>query len=325
MSETVRWNAEDFEQYVKSLPVNDIKDEKRLAERLKKDNVNWLELTSVLMLVGLSCPDFVLIKVDPKSELTFGTFLEYYERARIQFIIINRVNHLLHEAMNRVYDLLEKEHRMRFSVKKFAKDAERVWLEYVRPRELSTEKEAWCTLLDHFSLMQDMMSVYEERLYVTIRDYMIRLGMRDVELLARVEIAFLIGKVAVHSFRAFFKEFEDACGCDFSQCYSRDNMQTMVKTFARMAESLCIKVCTDKFDLYEISGFDFEKNMLCKKAWDNFIDALQDEDKMDETALKAIELNPIVAEEFHKEREEEERQKMEASIGRLGEKYLIKK
>ena len=324
MSDNIKREEEELLEYIKNLPVNDLKDVKRLAERLIKDNVTGGELAAVLMVVGLSCPDFALIKADPKSEITFGELLEYYDRAKMQFIIINRVNHLVHEAMNRVYDILEKEHRMRFAVKKFHKDAERNWNDYIRPRELATPKEAWFTLLDHLSLMQEMMNVYIERLYVCLRDYMIRLGMRDVELLARVEIAFLIGKVAVHSFRAFFKEFEDACGLDFSLCYSGDNMQTMVKTFARMAESLGIKVGTDKYDLYEIADFDFEKNMLCKKAWDDFIDALQDEDMMDDTALKAIEMNPTVAEDFHKEVEKEERQQMEASIGRLGEKYLIK-
>ena len=154
---------------------------------------------------------------------------------------------------------------------------------------------------------------------------MIRLGWRDVEVKARIEVAFLLGKVARHSFRAFFKEFEDASGADFSKCFADSDLQQMVKYFAMMAESLGLKTEPDRFGLPDIKGFDCDANVRVKWAWNDFIKDLQDNDLMDESALRAIELNPKTKADYERQLAEDAQKQLDDGIDKLSEKFKVTK
>ena len=154
---------------------------------------------------------------------------------------------------------------------------------------------------------------------------MIRLGWKNIEVKARIETALLVAKVAKHSFRAFFKEFEESCGCDFSKFFEYADLHLMVKYFSQMSESLGFVMTKDRFGLPDIDHFDCDANQRVKWAWQDFIKDLQDNDLMDESALRAINLNPKVAEDYHKLIAEEEQQQMDKSVDKLSEKFKVTK
>ena len=132
-------------------------------------------------------------------------------------------------------------------------------------------------------------------------------------------------KCARHSFVGFFKEFKDACGADFSKCFELADMTLMTKSFIRMVEALGIKVETDKFGLFDIAGMNTSKSPRITWAWDDFIDALRNDELMDEAALKAIGYNPTVEEEYRKALEEETQKELEIGIDKLSEKFKVTK
>ena len=131
--------------------------------------------------------------------------------------------------------------------------------------------------------------------------------------------------MANHSFNAFFKEFEDASGADFSKCFESSDLRQMVNYFAMMVESLGIKTETDKFGLPDIKGFDCDANVRVKWAWSDFIKDLQDNDLMDESALRAIELNPKTKADYERLLEEDAQKQLDDGLDKLSEKFKVTK
>jgi len=321
----IRWSEEELLEIVRKIPLSVLKDNSKMESWYKENGYNKVELAAILTVVGTSMPDFRLISVKPDTELTFGELRDFYKLAQVQFIVIHRVNYLMHKLMIEVYNLLYKEKRLRFMVKKNSQKAEDFWDGYDKPRSHSKSEDAWQTFHDHMRITKDILQPKLDKVYEAIRDYMIRLGWRDIEVKARVEIVFLLGKVARHSFRAFFKEFEDASGADFSKCFESSDLQQMVKYFAMMAESLGIKTEADKFGLPGIKGFDCDANVRVEWAWSDFIKDLQDNDLMDESALRAIELNPKTKEDYERILEEDAQKELDEGIDKLSEKFKVTK
>ena len=323
--EIVKWSEEELLEIVRAIPLSVLKDNSKMESWYKEKGYNKVELAAILTVVGTSVPDFRLISVKPDTELTFGELYDFYERAQVQFIVIHRVNYLLHYLMFEVYDLLIKEKRLKFMVKKNKQKAEELWDGYESPRFKSMTIEAWSTFHDHMRITKNILQPRLDKVYETIRDSMIRLGWRDIEVKARIEVVFLVGKVARHSFNAFFKEFEDASGADFSKCFESSDLQQMVKYFAMMADGLGIKTETDKFGLPDIKGFDCEANVRVKWAWSDFIKDLQDNDLMDESALRAINLNPKTKADYERQLAEDAQKQLDDGLDKLSEKFKVTK
>ena len=321
------YSFEELQEMVKTIPVTTIKDEKKLKAYYKEKGLTKEDLAALLTLVITSMPDFRLIALSKTKDctLTIEECREWHEKTQVQFIIIHRVNFIIHQAMITVYDLLEKENRLKFMVKKRSLQAEEEWEKYEGPRRKICEKTAWCTLQDSLRIAYDILTPYLTRLYEATRDYMIRLGWRDIEVKAWVLVALLLCKVARHSFRAFFKEFEDATGLDFSKCFAYADMSMMERRFAEMSDALGMKTVKDKYGSYDMVGFDIDKAIRVKWAWDAFITALCDNDLMDEAAIRAIGLNPAVEADYKKAMEEAETKQMEENTERLSEKFKVTK
>ena len=322
-------NDEELMTIAAQMPVVAMKNHKLFVQFLDKHNLSLLD-GATLLLWAVGMHDFVL-KIDAEPSVTFDEMWRaYHDKVQVHFIIIHRVNHMLHECMIEVYDLLEREKRLKMAVKMCSKKAEDCWYGYYRPRQQKTEKTAWYTLQDHLRIAYDSVQPRLEKVYETLRDYMIRLGWRDVEVKARCCTALLMGKVVGASFRQFFKDFKKETHVDYSRCFVNDNLQPMVRNFAEMCKHLGMKIRTDKHGFYELDDFNPEDNQRFKWAWEDFMVALRDDDLMDESARHAIELNPKVNEDYkaalEEERmkfDEEERKKMEQETARLSEKYKV--
>lgn len=323
MKQQVRCNEAEMKALADVVPVKVLRDNKKMATYAMEHKLTPVQVAQIITYTTLRFPEHRILDIDQSSELTFGELFEFYERARLNFIIIRRVNFLVHQSMINVYDLLEKENRLRFAVKKHSKDAEKVWDAYDKALRKQMENDAWCALQDHFVVMESMLESRIEKIYTTIRDHMIQGGVQDIEVKGRIELALLMVKCARHSFVGFFKEFKDACGADFSKCFELADMTLMTKSFIRMVEALGIKVEPDKFGLFGIVGVNASKSPRITWAWDDFIDALRNDDLMDEAALKAIGYNPTVEEEYRRVLEEDTKKELEAGIEKLSEKFKV--
>lgn len=325
MKQKVKVDVAEMKAMSDVVPVKVLLDNKLMATYATEHKLTPVQVAQIITYTTLRFPEHRILDIDQSSELTFGELFEFYERARLNFIIIRRVNFLVHQSMINVYDLLEKENRLRFAVKKHSKDAEKVWDAYDKSLRKQMENDAWCALQDHFVVMESMLESRIEKIYTTIRDHMIQGGVQDIEVKGRIELALLMVKCARHSFVGFFKEFKDACGADFSKCFELADMTLMTKSFIRMVEALGIKVETDKFGLFDIAGMNTSKSPRITWAWDDFIDALRNDELMDEAALKAIGYNPTVEEEYHRVLEEENQKALDDSMAKLGEKFKVTK
>lgn len=307
-------SKEDIEEMSKIIPVKAMKDPANFVFFVKKKKVSLRDAMILMSWIG-SVGEF-LDDIDVRTDISYDRTVEYFEQARINTIVIHRVNYLLHEAMITVFDLLEKDGRLRFNIKRQANKIEKLWDSYVLERRRVMEQAAWYTLQDHLRLTTDTLSPYIDKVYEVIRDYMIFSDMRDVEAKARCVIALLIGKVARHSFKAFFRDFERESGVDFSRCFASDDMQVMVREFVPICEGMGLGTRMDSYGCYECK-MDIEGVSRFRSAWGVFIKAFKDDDLMDESARKAISLNPEVQEEYSHILEEEERKNIIDNVGQL--------
>ena len=318
-------SSEQLLELLKATKVRDFNGMDKIEQFQKDNNLTKFDLAAVLTLLAVYVPDMRKMVFAKDCQITFGELMDYQERARLNFLIIHRVNYITHQSMIDVYDLLEKANKLRFTVKKNYLRAEEAYERYEEPRKKNTEKTAWFTMQDHLRISYDTVHPRIEKLYEAIRDYMIRLGWRDVEMKGRIEVALLMAKAAHHSFATFFKDFYNACKVDFSGVYANDRLTDMTKHFVAMSESLGIKVEKDKYGCFDVAGFDGEKNQRVQWAWDDFISDLRDDDLMDEAAQKAIELNPKAREEYKSALEDEERKQNAKNAEKLSEKFKVTK
>ena len=321
VQQTIRCDEQEMRTLAGAIPVRVLRDRRLLAEYVEQQGMSGVQLAQVIAYTALRMPEHLTIDIDPECDLTFGELYEYYERARINFIVIHRVNFLAHQAMINVYDLLEKEHRLRFAVKKLSKIAEQAWRDYEEPRRRQMPKENWFALQDHFVVVDDMLTPYSEKVYAALRDYMIQRQWSDIEVKARIQLALLLVMCARHSFVGFVQGCRDATGVDFTPCFQAHDMTPMARAFVRMVEALGIKTQADQFGLHHIEGMTESPRITW--AWNDYIDALRNDELMDQAALKAFSYNPTVEAQYQEELAKEEREAMDKELQQLGEKFKV--
>lgn len=314
---------DEIEGLCKNLSVRIMKQPYLLARFCHDNELSLEDGLAVQMWVITQFP--FLKDIETRGDVPYSEAVSFFEQARVNTIVIHRVNFILHECMVQVYDALERDRRLVFGVKKAMGNAERLWDAYMGVHRRAIERTAWYTMQDHLRLAHDAVSPFKEKVYESIRDYMISLGYRDVEIKARCAVVFLMAKVCGHSFRHFFEQFEDESGVDYSRCFSEDDMQPMVGRFEDLCTTIGIRTAKDAYGYYCIKDFDPEKSLRCRSAWDAFIRALRDDDLIDEAAKDAIALNPEMQEEYQHILEEEERKAMASEIDRLGGKFKVTK
>lgn len=325
MKQKVKVDEAEMKALSDVIPVNVLLDTKKLTAYAKEHNLTPIQVAQIVTYTTIRFPELRIIDIDEGNQLTFGELFEFYERARLNFIVVRRVNFLVHQSMIDVYDLLEKENRLRFGVKKHSKDAEKVWNTYDKALRKQLNNDTWCALQDHFVVVEGMLESRIEKIYTTIRDHLIQGGVQDIEVKGRIELVLLMMKCARHSFVGFFQEFKDACGADFSKCFELADMALMTKSFIRMVEALGIKVEQDKFGLFDLVDVNISKGLRISWAWDDFIAVLRNDELMNEAALTAIGYNPTVEEEYHKVLEEENQKALDEGLDKLSEKFKVTK
>lgn len=314
-------SPEDLDAIAQTMPVADMKSPMGFMRFINEKDLSLTDSLSILAWI-MSMKEF-LMDIEVRSDISVGEMRKRYEEVRVGLLFIHRLNYILHETMTDVFDILEKEKRLAFTVKKHCNSVERRWEKHESDKCRVMEKSAWGTMEDHLRIASGAVRPSLEGVYESLRDYMIRLGMKDIELMARCVVVLLMSKVAGHSFRHYFRSVEKECGVEFSKCFREDDLSQMVNDFVLMCGALGIRTEKDSYGYHTMTGFDPEKSQRFLWAWERLMKDLRDDDLMDETAKKAIELNPEVQREYSEILKAEEKKAMEMSIEQLGEKYKI--
>lgn len=313
-----------LEELKNKLPFNLLRDEQQLKLFIHKNGMNAAGMATV-MLREINRIDAVKkTRVKPLSKVTVGELCDAYDEAKAQFVIVHQVNYILHNAMLEVYDLLEKERRLSGLTKKKQKDAERVWESYRDTWRGMLDQAAWYVIQDDIDIFAGKLTSRLEEVYVAIRNYMIRLGWRDVELMARAEVCLLLDRVRYNTQKAFFREYYDRYDADFSLCYDWADISAMTRYFATMLESLGFNLNKDEHGGYDFRGFDIDDSIRVRWAWDDFIRTIRDEDLRDDAAMEALQLNPEAHERYQQAFNEAEHEQMQVAVSQLSEKFNVK-
>lgn len=307
----------------REIPVRVLQDGNLLASYAAKNGLSINDTATVVVWI-LSQADF-LADMKVSSDIPYGDAVKCYEQVRTNAIILHRLNYILHECMTAVYNILERDGRLRFAVKKEYNAAEKIWDGHMSARRKVIEKTAFATMDDHLRLACNAVWPYQEKVYESIRDYMIMAGSPDIELRARCAVVFLMTKVAGHSRAHFFEQAEKDCGVNFSACFKHVDMTEMVGHFINMCSSLGIKTDTDGHGYPRLSDIDIEEKTRFRWAWKDYITILRDDDVMDNAAMAAISQNPAVQKEYEHVLAEAERKQEEENISRLSEKFNVKR
>lgn len=317
--------AEELAELMMTTKVRTLVDINLRKEFQKEHNLLDLELVAMMASSAAYIPNMASITIKKDCDITFKELHDAMEKVQVNFIIIRRVNYILHQAMITVYDYLEKYNKLRFTTKKHYLNAESEWTKYEEARRKVIEKTAWYTLQDHLRITNDFLQPRIEALYSAVRDHMIRLGWRDVELKGRIEVVFMMFKMARSSFLAYFKDFYNETGVDFTKLYFGDSMDGMAKHFVLMVNVLGIKTFKNEHGYYDILGYEGKNNQRVEWAWNDFIKDVRDDDLMDEAAKKAIELNPKARDEYHQILEDSEKEQMDKEVDKLSDKFKVTK
>ena len=259
------------------------------------------------------------------SDVSYADACNYYKTAQTNTILIHRLNYMLHECMITVREILEKDGRFRFAVKKAYNDAERVWDGYYHRRRSMIEDSAWYTFADHLRLADAALCPYREKVYEVVRDSLIGRGAKDVEMKGRCAVFFLMAKVCGHSSRQFFEDFRKESGVDFTICFKGNDLREMAERLAGMCGLLGIGTERDENGYYRLGEFNPDGCRRFQAVWKGLMTALRDDDLMDETAQRAISYNPEVQRNYEEAIADEERKAMAKSIDLLSEKFKVRK
>lgn len=314
-------SEDELKAFIGGIPFRYMQDVRMLCNYLSEHNVSKMDYYIILNFINNNRNFLKDVKVI--TDVTYNDVLKHFDLAVTNTIIIHRINYIMHQSMMLVYDLLEDNKRMTLSNKRMRDKALGVWKAYYMRRKDQMEQTAWVTLQDHLRLANDALTPYIEKVYVAIRDNMISLGMRDVEIKARCVVSLYLGKVMIHSYDAFFRDFGKELFVDFSKCFREELLTQMVRYFASLCDTIGLKTKANKDGSYDVIGYNPENCIRFTWAWKDLIDAFRNDDLMDESAKKAIELNPNVQSEYERILKEEEKKQNDEVADKLEGKFKV--
>ena len=315
--------------FVKGMSVADVFNSKSAANLLQRKldakELDPFQGQVIVTTIALTERELEGFSVSPTLQTTVGELYDKFATAKTNYIIVHRMIAMLHDAMITVYDLLDDAKRLRFTPKKKQLEAEKIFSGYTETIRKSTERSAWFLLQDHLRITADVLRPYVEKLFEAIRNKMIHDGWRDVEMLARIEVVMIMARVVKYTHKAFFKDFYDDCGADFSKEFKYAEMDGMVRKFVEMCEALGYRFAENDKGDKDVNRFDYTKGIRCVWAWNEYIEAVRNDDLMDLAAMNAINLNPAAQEKYRELTENTENARMEQSIEQLSGKFKVVK
>ena len=114
-------------------------------------------------------------------------------------------------------------------------------------------------------------------------------------------------------------------GVDFRFDFVYADITGIAKNFACMCSQMGIKFEKDKDGDMVLKGIDFDKSLRVQQAWDAIVEVVTNEELMDETALKAINLNPETKAGYEREIAKADAEELQDALGNLSTKFKVSK
>lgn len=309
-------------------PVRAMKDLALLADFATEQHWSAFDTMAVLQAAGLCRTWLKEIDVDDTCTLTYDETRELATNVGVLSVTLHRPNAVMHDLMLRVADMLDDRGQLRFAVKKEHLRSEEAWTAYTKDyRQRFADLTSWYTLQDHLRIYSDAMMTAAESVYEALRNRLIALQWREVELSARIELALRMSRVCQVTFLQFFGDIRREKGIGFQRMFAAFDMQPVTGHFRAMCSQAGFPTATDAQGTPHLRGFENDQSPRVGWAWKKFMADLRDEDMQDKTAKQAINLNPELAEECRQrieaEQEEQKQRDMEEGFKQLEEKYKV--
>lgn len=250
-----------------------------------------------------------------------------------EFIHIHRLNYMAYNILLVIHDWLEDKGHISFNTKKWWKMIERTWTDYQALHKRQLDMSTWMTIQDHMALACNVVDPLMPALDIAIRDYLIQhrtemvdKGQKDdITLLTRVQVGLMFCAALRNSRGDFFDRIIRDYGVDFRFDFVYADITGITKNFIGMCEQLGVKFTKDKDGDYVLLGINLDKSLRVQQAWDAIVNVVTDAELMDETALKAINMNPEVKADYEREIAKADAVELEEALGDLSSKFKVSK
>ena len=265
--------------------------------------------------------------------LTVNGFHTLQRRVGNEFIHIHRLNYMAYNILLVIHDWLEDKGHISFNTKRWWKMIERTWNEYQVLHKRELDQPTWVTVQDHMTLACSVVDPFVPTLDVAVRDFLIQhrtemvaSGQKDdITLLTRIQVGLMFCAALRNSCNDFFNRIIRDYGVDFRFDFVYADITGITKNFIGMCEQMGVKFTKDKDGDYVLLGINFDKSLRVQQAWDSIVDVVTDEELMDETALKAINMNPEVKADYEREIAKADAVELEEALGDLSSKFKVSK
>ena len=282
---------------------------------------------------------FIFTK-DKGELLTARQVYDIFNLESKTFLQIHAINYAAYYACMELYDwLCDKKYIGRFSkAEGYWRKTDKVFADYQKTHRSGMERSAWSLFQDHMLLSFDNVKGLLHSMETAIRDFLIQhrqefvgAGQKDdITLLSKSAVALAMLTCMARAFREFFQQTLDEHGVDLSGAFLYASLNKMTRNVCFMLEALGIRFTTAADGTMDLLGIDFNRSPRITSIWKTILFAFEDADVADDTAQRALSLNPEADREYHDvfaesdaEREAQKKADMEAAYKELEEKYKV--
>lgn len=268
----------------------------------------------------------------PKGkELTLSEFYNVRKKTGEEFIHIHRLNYMTYRLLMEFCDWLDDRKMLTFNVKGYWKKIERTFNEYQNKHKTMIDKSAWMTIQDHVRLASDEVMPFIPSVESAIRDYLIQHrkdmlaeGQKDdITILTRIQTCLLFCAATRNTYQNFFRNVIDGYGVDLSRDFCFAELSSIIRNFVSMSEQMGVRFCKDKDGDYVLKGVTIDRSIRVESAWNAIVSVVTNEDIMDDTALRAINMNPETKADYEKIIAKIEERDVKSALVGLSDKFKV--
>lgn len=274
------------------------------------------------------------------ERLTIRRVLELKESAISGFIHQHALNYAAHQIIFGFHNwLVEKNLIARFSkTEAYWRKLERDYQEYQDYIVGSNDLPSRSLFSDHMRLSYNNIAGLLEQMEAAVRDYLIqhRAAMvaagqtDDIATLQRVVVCMYVIAAMQQAYIGYFLDIAKEEGIDFSIDFRYADLQKMGRNFIYMCEAQGVRFCTVNGNERKLTGIDIHQSVRVTAIWNRITDILHDKELANETAARAIDINPKAQEkyadifaEYDAREEAQKRAEMEDRFKLLEEKFKV--
>lgn len=207
--------------------------------------------------------------------------LESYENAKKGFSVIHVLIGIAIIDGQDAIDAIDDAGLRGFTAKKCLIVYERRVKQYEAFMRSHMTDKSWYLLQDYSNMAYKRIEDKVSALREACERYLDKHGESISAVLAKCETTFLLWKVAVDSFNAYFAKYEEICRVNFSKDFSYADMNAALLRWGELVDALAVKS----------RGIDFGHDEECVNCWLSLESVLNDEDFLDSSAMSALEAN----------------------------------